>query len=77
MRASFYSDVVYFYNVCLDHTNSRMLKQFGMLIKYVSAEFICICLQNCFHKDSGNIYTYCFIVYYSFNVSTYSYLHNL
>ena len=56
MRASFYSDIVYFCSVCLDHTNSRMLKQFGMVIKYVSAKFICICLHNCFHKDSGNIY---------------------
>ena len=40
MTASFYSSIVYFYNASLDHTNGRMLKKFGMFIKYVSAEFV-------------------------------------
>ena len=32
MTASFYSNVVYFYNVCLDHIDGKMLKKFGVFI---------------------------------------------
>ena len=55
MAASFYNNVVYFYDVCLDHTDGRMLKgnKFGIrrgvasfasivatAIQYVSAELL-------------------------------------
>ena len=32
MTASFYSNVVYFYIVYLDHIDGKMLKKFGMFI---------------------------------------------
>ena len=58
MTASFYSSIVYFYNVCLDHTNDRMLKQCGMFIKYVSTELVCLHLfiELC-HKDFSVLMT--------------------
>ena len=40
VTASFYSNVVYFYHVCLDHIDGKMLKKFGMVIWYVSAELL-------------------------------------
>ena len=68
MTAPFYSDRVYFYNVSVDHTNGRMLKQFGMVIKYVSAELVNLHLfTELFHKDCSVLMTapfYSSIIYF-------------
>ena len=58
MTASFYSDIVYFCNVCLDKTNGKMFKQFGMFIKYVSPKMIYLHLfTELFHKDFSVLMT--------------------
>ena len=68
MTASFYSNVVYLYNVCLDHTDGRLLKKFGIL-KYVSAELLYLHLFTEFLRIFETSAS-CVIVYLRFGICT-------